>query len=159
MRQHGNGMRELRWRLNYDMEIFLRMAAYRATHAGGNPPPNSQLWMEHARIWEENHRPGRLARLLGRRGGREPEWRDAPPLERFPVVKPFLRDDYTVEQVAARLESWPMITASRMADRDPLGEWFLFVIEVLADSKRKAEYIVDCIFMLEPQVPSNPEIN
>jgi hypothetical protein len=143
---------------NYDMEIFLRLAAYRATHRGSNPPLNSILWAEYARIWEERHRPTRLGRLLGRRA-RAADWHDARPLERFPVVKPFLRDDYTMEQVVARLDTWPMILGSRILDRDPSGEWFLYIIEVAAESKRKAEQIVECIFMLEPRVRSNPEIS
>ncbi|HKP97900.1 MAG TPA: hypothetical protein VJ385_19345 [Fibrobacteria bacterium] len=149
-------MREWRWRLNYDMDVFLRRAAYRATHGGANPPLNSQLWTEHVRLWEDSHRTARVWRWLGRQGGREPEWRDAPPLERFSVVKPFLRDDYTVDQVMARLETWPMIKESRLADRDPSGEWFLFVIEVLAESRRAAAQIVECIFMLE--TAANPEV-
>lgn len=160
MRHRGEGMHEKRWRLNYDIGVFLRMASYRATHGGANPPINSRLWMEHARLWEESHRPTRLGRLLGRgrHGQRHADWGDAPPLERFPVMKPFLRDDYTADQVTARLEAWPMIMGTRMADRDPSGEWFLFLIEVLAANKRSAEYIVEYIFMLEPQVRSNPEI-
>lgn len=156
MRNRENGMREGRWRLNHDMDVFLRLSAYRAIHGGGNPPPNSRLWSEHARIWEDNHHPSVLSRLLGLRNRRGPVWSDAPPLERFPVAKPFLRDDFSVEQVMARLGFWPMIKGGRLAERDPSGEWFLFVIEVLAESRATAHRIVECIFMLEPQVPSSP---
>jgi hypothetical protein len=156
MRRGGNGRRES-WHRRYDMDIFLRMAAYRATHGGRHPPLNSDLWMEHARMWEERHRPTRLGRLLGRRR-LEAGWGEAPPLERYPVVKPFLSDDYTRDQVAARLEAWPMITSMRMVDRDPAGEWFLVMIEVLAENKRQAGQIVECIFLLEPRMRSNPEV-
>ncbi|MDB5103746.1 MAG: hypothetical protein JWP91_1435 [Fibrobacteres bacterium] len=156
MERRGNGMGGRRGFRNYDMEIFLRLAAYRAIHGGRNPPLNSTLWMEHALLWEESHKPTPLGRLFGRRP-READWHDARPLDRFPVVKPFLRDDYTVGQVTARLEAWPMIAGSRIVDRDPSGEWFLFIIEVVAESKRKAEQIVECIFLVEPHVRSNPE--
>jgi hypothetical protein len=156
MRQQGNGMRG-RWYRNYDMEVFLRLAAYRATHGGRHPPPNSTLWMEHTRLWQESQRSTTLGRIFRRRRS-EPHWPVTRPLERFPVVKPFLSDDFTLDQVAARLECWPMITGSRVVDRDPSGEWFLVVIEVLAETKRKAEHIVECIFMLEPRVRSNPEV-
>lgn len=139
------------------MEVFLRLAAYRATHGGRHPPPNSTLWMEHTRLWQENLRSSALGRLLQRRRS-DPDWLVSRSLERFPVVKPFLSDDFTLDQVAARLGSWPMITGSRVVDRGPTGEWFLVMIEVLADSKRRAEHIVECIFMLEPRMRSNPEV-
>lgn len=157
---HSEGRaRADRMRREYEMEVFLHMAAYRATHGGRSPPLNSDLWGAHSRLRENGRRISLLARLLKRRArGPWKEWNHVPKMDRYPVVKPFLSDDFTLDQVAARLQAWPMIGSSRLLDRDPAGEWFLCLIEVQAENRRKAAQIVDCIFDLAPRIQSNPEV-
>src|SRR5687768_5295011 len=109
----------------YRKEIFLRMAAYRATHGGQLPPRNSLLWTEQARI-QERRRLG--FRLFGRfRPDRaDKAWPRGRPLRAFLVERSFLSDDFTEADVEARLEAWPMVTAYRPEGRVFTGEWFTY---------------------------------
>ncbi|GEM_PF-4671561 len=149
-------MRERGLDRRYGMEIFLRFAAYQTTHSGKNPPPNSFLWNEHARLWEESHHRSLLARLFGR-GQAEPEWHDAIHLERFPFEISFLNDDFSVEDVQERLQAWPMISDFQVAGTNLTGEWFTCRIDVIAQDRNHARKIVECIFLLRAGLDS-PEI-
>jgi hypothetical protein len=134
----------------HGLEIFLRLAAYRATHRGDLPPINSHLWSEYMRLKAEGgHGDGPFGprrRWFHRRHDAERERRDARPLAPYKIEKPFLTDDHTPEKVEARLETWPMVSAFGLVDRHPMGEWFIYCIEVLAEDLRQAVQIVECIF-------------
>ncbi len=142
---------------NYRKEIFLRVAAYKATHGGQPPPRNSLLWSELARLkdWPRRH-----FRLFGRLR-RDPEdrgWARGRPLRPYLVERSFLADDFTEASVEERLEAWPMVTAYRPEGRVFTGEWFTYTMEVRAESRRQAQRIVDCIFSLPaPQAAGTSE--
>lgn len=132
----------------YVKELLLLVAAYRATHGGQSPPPDSLLGAEQTRL--RRMRRGRFS-LLGRlrRGEDEKAWPRGRPLRPFLVERSFLTDDFTETAVEMRLEAWPMITAYRCEGRVFTGEWFTYTMEVKAENRRQAQFLVDCIFSVE----------
>ena len=138
--------------------LILRLAAYRATHGGREPPENSALAGEK----------DRLRRLLPRRfgflGRLLRPWRHRPadpsrprPLRPYLVERSFLTDDYTEAEVVKRLEAWPMITAYRPDGRVFTGEWFTYTLEVRAESARQARFLVECMFAAGTPAPPRRE--
>lgn len=139
-------------------EILLRVAAYRATHGGEDPPPNSLLAMEKDRLLSRSRR---LFELF-RRWRRPPQDYGRPlgrPLRPWLVERSFLTDDFTEEDVIMRLEAWPVVTAYRSEGRVHTGEWFTYTIEVKAESRKQARFIVDCIFAVECPQPAEDSGN
>jgi hypothetical protein len=135
----------------HGQEVFLRLAAYRALHEGALPPSNSDLWREYARLRNAGTGRGPFAprrRWFFRRYDADRERRLTRPLASIKLEKAFLTDDFSPDKVDARLESWAMITAFGMVDRHPMGEWFLYCMEVRAEDVRQAAQIVECIFAL-----------
>lgn len=137
----------------YQKEIFLRMAAYRATHGGQLPPRNSLLWSEQARIRERRPLRFRLFERL-RPESADPAWIRGRPLRAYLVERGFLSDDFNEADVEARLEAWPMVTAYRPEGRVFTGEWFTYTVEVRAESRRQAGRIVDFIFAVPGPRPA-----
>lgn len=68
------------------------------------------------------------------------------PLVPILVQKSFLTDDFSEGDVIVRLESWPMVTAYRSDGRVLTGEWFTYTMEVRAENRGQAHFIVDSIF-------------
>lgn len=149
MRQGGHSMRERGLDHRQGMEVFLRFSAYRATHFGKSPPPNSRLWGEHMHLWEVSHPRSFWSRLLQLRP-EEPEWRDSIPMDIFPFEISFLNDDFSIESVQQRLQAWPMITDVRLVENEFAEEWFTCRLEVTAENRLHARKIVECIFLLKP---------
>lgn len=142
---------------NYRKEVFLRVAAYKATHGGQPPPKNSLLWSEQARLRDRRGRRFRLFSRL-RRDPDDSGWARMRPLRPYLVERSFLADDFTEASVEERLEAWPMVTAYRPEGRVFTGEWFTYTMEVRAESRRQAGKIVDCIFSLPaPQAAGTSE--
>jgi hypothetical protein len=139
--------------------IILRLAAYRATHDGSDPPPNSALARERECLvpprrpapWRRLLRPlvRPFARPFARRPAR-PAATSRRPLGAYVVQRAFLTDDFGELEVARRLEAWPMISAYRAEGRVDTGEWFVFTVLVRASSAREARFLVDCIFASGP---------
>lgn len=150
MRHRGSDMREHGLERLHAMEVFLKIAAYRATHRGRNPPPNSLLWMEHRRLWKASHRSPLWARIF-RPHAAEPDWAAAGPLDRYPMEISFLGEDFSLDDVQARLQAWPMIEGFHLVDSDLAGEWFTCRIDVTAESRYHSRRIVEYIFLLRPQ--------
>lgn len=150
MDQRGGGSFVPGWNSRSDeyvREILLRLAAYRVTHGGESPPRNSQLWTELNRL--HVLRPRRF-RFFHRwiKASDEGGWPRGMPLVPFLVQRSFLTDDFSEADVIQRLESWPMVTAYRSDGRVFTGEWFTYTMEVRAESRRQAHFLVDSIFAL-----------
>lgn len=134
-------------------EIILRLAAYRATHGGREPPRNSALARDQDSLLRLLPRPGPLERFLrlftfprlrplGADPAGVPRGR---PLRPFLVERAFLTDDWREEEVIRKLEAWPMVTAYRPEGRALTGEWFAYTVEVRAESRRQARLLLDCL--------------
>jgi hypothetical protein len=150
MRNGDKSMRERGLEWNRGKEVFLWVAAYRATHAGKNPPLNSELWKENIRVWKQNHPRFSLARLLGLNTPESAYWKTEP-LKRFLVDRIFLIDDHSWDEVENRLDAWPMVSGYGPPKRHTTGEWFQYEIEVLADDLDQARQIIDYIFSLDQE--------
>lgn len=138
--------------------LILRLAAYRATHAGRDPPENSALANEKERL--RGQLPRRFAFLgrLLRPWRRHPPLRVRPrPLRPYLVERSFLTDDHSEAEVVKRLEAWPMVTAYRPEGRVFTGEWFSYTVEVRAESARQARFLVECMFAPGQGSPSRRE--
>lgn len=138
--------------------LILRLAAYRATHGGQDPPENSALADEKDRLRALlPRRFAFLGRLL-RPWRRRPPVRPRPrPLRPYLVERSFLTDDHSESGVVERLEAWPMVTAYRPEGRVFTGEWFTYTVEVRAESSRQARFLVECIFAAEKPAPPRRE--
>lgn len=150
MDQDGGGSFAQGWNSRSDgyvKEILLRLAAYRVTHGGESPPRNSILWTELNRL--RGLRPRRFGLFRRwRKASQEDGWPRGVALTPILVQRSFLVDDFSEADVIQRLESWPMVTAYRRDGRVFTGEWFTYTMEVLAESRRQAHFIVDSIFSL-----------
>lgn len=135
--------------------LILRLAAYRATHGGREPPVNSALAGEKDRLRRLlPRRSGFLGRLL-RPWRRHSQARPrAKPLRPYLVERAFLTDDHSESEVVERLEAWPMVSAYRPEGRVFTGEWFTYTIEVRSESARQARFLVECIFASD--TPARP---
>lgn len=150
MDQRGGGSFVPGWNSRSDgyvKEILLRLAAYRVAHGGDSPPRNSLLWSELNRLRSLKPRRFRFFRPW-RRASHEGGWPRGAPLVPILVQRSFLTDDFSESDVIQRLESWPMITAYRRDGRVFTGEWFTYTMEVRAECRRQAHFIVDSIFTL-----------
>jgi hypothetical protein len=131
--------------------MVLRWAAYRVSHGGMDPPPNSRLSLEKEYLLGPSSRPGPWRRLWSMLRGRPPG--QLPDrlrlLSDHLVLRAFLLDDFTDADVVSRLEAWPMVTAYRPEGRSWTGEWFAYSIQVRAESPRQARFLIDCIFLAE----------
>lgn len=131
----------------YVKEVLLHVAAYRATHGGESPPRNSLLGSELNRLRARRPKRFRFFRRL-QRASQERGWPRGAPLVPILVQRSFLTDDFSEADVIARLESWPMVTAYRSDGRVLTGEWFTYTMEVRAENRGQAHFIVDSIFAL-----------